>query len=196
MANGIDILLENSLANGDDVSLSPLGGYYVFRLLNKVGDDVRSIDLTDKSGIQLVSDDAAVIIDETLNASLNKRDGQCLFAITSQQASSLLEIGSFSIVYNVSGIYVTLFRGVFIDSNKKDDESASLLEEALQRASKYESLAADYLSKLDSLQKEYDELQSSTSSTISSLQSKISELEAQLTSLQNSMITANIVDEL
>lgn len=196
MANGIDILLENSLANGDDVSLSPLGGYYVFRLLNKVGDDVRSIDLTDKSGIQLVSDDAAIIIDEMMNASLNKRDGQCLFAITSQQASSLLEIGSFSIVYNVSGIYVTLFRGVFIDTNKKDDESASLLEEALQRASKYESLAADYLSKLDSLQKEYDELQSSTSSTISSLQSRISELEAQLTSLQNSMITANIVNEL
>lgn len=196
MSGSINTLLENSLTNGDDVSLSPLGGYYVFRLMNKIGDDVRSIDLSNKSGIQLVSDDAAVSIDEISHPSLNKRDGQCLFAITSQQASSLLEIGSFSIVYNVSGIYVTLFRGVFIDSNKKDDESASLLEEALQRASKYESLSADYLSKLNSLQAEYDELQSSTSSTISSMQSKISELEAQLTSLQNSMITANIVDEL
>ena len=112
-ASGINMLMENSLKNGDTVSLSPLGGYYAFRLMNIVGDDVRSIDLTDKHGVQLVSDDASIVIEETLHQDINKRDGQCLFAITSQEASDLLEIQNFSIVYDVAGIYVTLFRGVF-----------------------------------------------------------------------------------
>lgn len=197
MANtGINMLIENSLTNGDTVSLSPLGGYYAFRLMNVVGDDVRSIDLTDKPGVQLLSDDAAVVIDETPHADINKRDGQCMFAITPQEAADLLEIQNFSIVYNVAGIYVTLFRGVFVDINKKDDEDSSSLEDALQRAASAESLAADYLSKLNALQADYDSLSSSSGSTISELQARVAELEGELTTLRNSMISANIIDEL
>lgn len=197
MANtGINMLIENSLTNGDTVSLSPLGGYYAFRLMNVVGDDVRSIDLTDKPGVQLLSDDAAVVIDETLHADINKRDGQCMFAITPQEAADLLEIQNFSIVYNVAGIYVTLFRGVFVDINKKDDEDSSSLEDALQRAASAESLAADYLSKLNALQADYDSLSSSSGSTISELQARVAELEGELATLRNSMISANIIDEL
>ena len=64
--NGINMLIENSLTNGDVVSLSPLGGYYAFRLMNVVGDDVRSIDLTDKPGVQLLSDDATVVIGQQI----------------------------------------------------------------------------------------------------------------------------------
>ena len=188
--NGINMLIENSLTNGDVVSLSPLGGYYAFRLMNVVGDDVRSIDLTDKPGVQLLSDDATVVIDETPHVDINKRDGQCMFAITSQEASDLLEIQNFSIVYNVAGIYVTLFRGVFVDINKKENEEASSLEDALQRAASTEALAADYLSQLN------DALNTSTGNTISELQAKITELENELLSLKNSMISANIVDEL
>lgn len=194
--NGINMLIENSLTNGDVVSLSPLGGYYAFRLMNIVGDDVRSIDLTDKPGVQLLSDDATVVIDETPHVDINKRDGQCMFAITSQEASDLLEIQNFSIVYNVAGIYVTLFRGVFVDINKKENEEASSLEDALQRAASTEALAADYLSQLNALQADYDALNTSTGNTISELQAKITELENELLSLKNSMISANIVDEL
>lgn len=190
------MLIENSLTNGDTVSLSPLGGYYAFRLMNVVGDDVRSIDLTDKPGVQLLSDDAAVVIDETPHADINKRDGQCMFAITPQEAADLLEIQNFSIVYNVAGIYVTLFRGVFVDINKKDDEDSSSLEDALQRAASAESLAADYLSKLNALQADYDSLSSSSGSTISELQARVAELEGELATLRNSMISANIIDEL
>jgi len=197
MANtGINMLIENSLTNGDTVSLSPLGGYYAFRLMNVVGDDVRSIDLTDKPGVQLLSDDAAVVIDETPHTDINKRDGQCMFAITPQEAADLLEIQNFSIVYNVAGIYVTLFRGVFVDINKKDDEDSSSLEDALQRAASAESLAADYLSKLNALQADYDSLSSSSGSTISELQARVAELEGELATLRNSMISANIIDEL
>lgn len=197
MANtGINMLIENSLTNGDTVSLSPLGGYYAFRLMNVVGDDVRSIDLTDKPGVQLLSDDAAVVIDETPHADINKRDGQCMFAITPQEAADLLEIQNFSIVYNVAGIYVTLFRGVFVDINKKDDEDSSSLEDALQRAASAESLAADYMSKLNALQADYDSLSSSSGSTISELQARVAELEGELATLRNSMISANIIDEL
>ena len=197
MANtGINMLIENSLTNGDTVSLSPLGGYYAFRLMNVVGDDVRSIDLTDKPGVQLLSDDAAVVIDETPHADINKRDGQCMFAITPQEAADLLEIQNFSIVYNVAGIYVTLFRGVFVDINKKDDGDSSSLEDALQRAASAESLAADYLSKLNALQADYDSLSSSSGSTISELQARVAELEGELATLRNSMISANIIDEL
>lgn len=194
--NRINMLIENSLTNGDVVSLSPLGGYYVFRLMNVVRDDVRSIDLTDKPGVQLLSDDATVVIDETPHVDINKRDGQCMFAITSQEASDLLEIQNFSIVYNVAGIYVTLFRGVFVDINKKENEDASSLGDALQRAASTEALAADYLSQLNALQADYDALNTSTGNTISELQAKITELENELLSLKNSMISANIVDEL
>lgn len=188
--------MENSLKNGDAVSLSPLGGYYTFRLMNIVGDDVRSIDLTDKPGIQLVSDDASIVIDEVQHQDINKRDGQCLFAITSQEAADLLEIQNFSIVYNVAGIYVTLFRGTFTDINKKDDENIESLEDAMQRAASTEALAADYLAKLNTLQGEYDALNEETSNTIIQYQNKITELENELASLKNSMISANIIDEL
>ena len=164
--------------------------------MNVVGDDIRSIDLTDKPGVQLLSDDATVVIDETPHVDINKRDGQCMFAITSQEASDLLEIQNFSIVYNVAGIYVTLFRGVFVDINKKENEDASSLEDALQRAASTEALAADYLSQLNALQADYDALNTSTSNTISELQAKITELENELLSLKNSMISANIIDEL
>ena len=167
--NGINMLIENSLTNGDVVSLSPLGGYYVFRLMNVVSDDVRSIDLTDKPGVQLVSDDATVIIDETPHDNINKRDGQCMFAITSQEAADLLEIKNFSIVYSVAGIYVTLFRGVFEDINKADDENVSSLEDSLQRASSAEALAADYLSQLNALQVEYDNLTTTSTSTMTAI---------------------------
>ena len=119
-----------------------------------------------------------------------------MFTITSQEASDLLEIQNFSIVYNVAGIYVTLFRGVFVDINKKENEEASSLEDALQRAASTEALAADYLSQLNALQADYDALNTSTGNTISELQAKITELENELLSLKNSMISANIVDEL
>lgn len=194
-SNGVNMLVENSIKNGDVVSLSPLGGYYAFRLMNIIGDDIRSIDLTDKPGVQLVSDDTTVVIDETPHKDINKRDGQCMFAITSQEAASLLEIKNFSIVYNVSGIYITLFRGVFEDINKKDNDDASSLEDAMQRASSAEALAADYLAKLDALQAEYDSLNTSSADTIANLQAQISALENELSNLRNSMISANIVDE-
>lgn len=193
---GINILIENSLKNGDTVSLSPLGGYYAFRLMNIIGDEVRSIDLTDKPGVQLVSDDASIIIDETYHKDINKRDGQCMFAITSQDASNLLNIQNFSIVYSVSGIYVTLFRGVFVDVNKKDDENIETLEDALQRASSAEALAAEYLSKINELQNAYDELNSTSTTTITEYQNRINILENELASLKSSMISANIIDEL
>lgn len=194
-SSGVNMLVENSIKNGDVVSLSPLGGYYAFRLMNIIGDDIRSIDLTDKPGVQLVSDDTTVVIDETPHKDINKRDGQCMFAITSQEAASLLEIKNFSIVYNVSGIYITLFRGVFEDINKKDNDDASSLEDAMQRASSAEALAADYLAKLDALQAEYDSLNTSSADTIANLQAQISALENELSNFRNSMISANIVDE-
>lgn len=196
MANtGINTLVENSLTNGDIVSLSPLGGYYVFRLMNIIGDVVKSIDLTDKRDVQLVSDDATIVINETPHDNINKRDGQCMFAITSQEAANLLEIKNFSIVYRVSGIYVTLFRGVFVDVNKKDNEDSATLEDALQLAADAETKAADYLARLEALQIEYDKLSESSNKDITALQDRVSELENELLTLRNSMISANIVDE-